>query len=68
MLEAGVALHGKLASKDPAAATRVLVAVARYLAAHAPTSRAMLQTATTARRLRRGEDLATEPAEEEEND
>jgi hypothetical protein len=68
MLEAGVALHSELAPEDPAAATRVLVAVARYLAAHAPTSRAMLQTAKTARRLRRGDDLATEPAEEEEID
>jgi hypothetical protein len=64
MLEAGVALHSELATEDPTAA-RVLVAVTRYLAAHAPTSRAMLQTAKTARRLRRGEDLATEPAEEE---
>jgi nitrite reductase/ring-hydroxylating ferredoxin subunit len=63
MLEAGVALHSELAPEDPVAAGRVLVAVARYLAAHAPTSRAMLQTAKTARRLRRGEDLATEPAE-----
>ncbi len=64
MLEAGVALHGELAAEDPAGAARVLVAVARYLAAHAPTSRAMLQTAKTARRLRRGEDLATEPVED----
>jgi nitrite reductase/ring-hydroxylating ferredoxin subunit len=66
MLEAGVALHGELAPEDPVAAARVLVAVARYLAAHAPTSRDMLQTAKPARRLRRGEDLATEPAEEGE--
>jgi hypothetical protein len=65
MLEAGVALHSELVGEDPAAAARVLVAVARYLAAHAPTSRAMLQTAKTARRLRRGEDLSTEPMEEE---
>jgi hypothetical protein len=68
MLEAGVALHSELEAEDTAAAARVLVAVARYLAAHAPTSRAMLQTAKTARRLRRGEDLATEPLEEEEID
>jgi nitrite reductase/ring-hydroxylating ferredoxin subunit len=68
MLEAGVALHSELAPQDPAAAARVLVAAARYLAAHAPTSRAMLQTAKTARRLRHGEDLAAEPAEEEETD
>ena len=68
MLEAGVALHSELAPEDPAAATRVLVAVARYLAAHAPTSRAMLQTAKTARRLQRGDDLATESAEEAESE
>jgi nitrite reductase/ring-hydroxylating ferredoxin subunit len=68
MLEAGAALHSELAPEDPVAAVRVLVAVARYLAAHAPTSRAMLQTAKTARRLRRGEDLATEPAEDAEAD
>jgi nitrite reductase/ring-hydroxylating ferredoxin subunit len=68
MLEAGVALHSELAPEDPVGAAHVLVAVARYLAAHAPTSRAMLQTAKTARRLRRGEDLATEPVEEEEID
>ena len=63
MLEAGVALHNELAAADPAAAQRVLVAVARYLAAHAPTSRAMLQTARTARRLQRGDDLSAEPDE-----
>ena len=37
------------------------MAVARYLAAHAPTSRSMLQTAQTARRLQRGEDLTVDP-------
>jgi hypothetical protein len=58
MLEAGIALFEEVAPEDPAAARRVLVAVARYLAAHAPTSRAMLQTATIARRLQRGDDLA----------
>jgi hypothetical protein len=65
MLEAGVALHRELAADEPVRAHRVLVAIARYLAAHAPTSRAMLQTATTARRLQRGDDLATDPAEDE---
>jgi nitrite reductase/ring-hydroxylating ferredoxin subunit len=63
MLEAGLALHGELVGEDAAAAQRVLVAVARYLAAHAPTSRAMLQTARTARRLQRGDDLAAETEE-----
>jgi nitrite reductase/ring-hydroxylating ferredoxin subunit len=64
MLEAGLALYAELATEDAEAASRVLVAVARYLAAHAPTSRAMLQTARTALRLQRGEDLAAEPVEE----
>ncbi|MGH2613985.1 MAG: Rieske (2Fe-2S) protein [Thermomicrobiales bacterium] len=68
MLEAGVALHEELVAEDPDAAARVLVAVARYLAAHAPTSRAMLQTAKTARRLQRGEDLSIEPAADMETD
>jgi nitrite reductase/ring-hydroxylating ferredoxin subunit len=66
MLEAGLHLHADLAAETPAAAHRVLVAVARYLAAHAPTSRAMLQTARTARRLQRGEDLTIDPDEEHE--
>jgi nitrite reductase/ring-hydroxylating ferredoxin subunit len=35
----------------------ILVAVARYLAAHAPTQRAQLQTADIALRLHRGDDL-----------
>jgi nitrite reductase/ring-hydroxylating ferredoxin subunit len=65
MLEAGAALHRELVPVDRAAAARVLVAVARYLAAHAPTSRAMLQTARTARRLQRGDDLTIEPDADE---
>ena len=56
-LEAGFALYKELHKTRPAAAERVLVAVARYLAAHAPTSRSMLQTARTALRLHRGEEL-----------
>jgi hypothetical protein len=63
MIEAGIALFAELAPRDPAAANRALVAVARYLAAHAPTSRAMLQTANIARRLQRGEDLSADPEE-----
>jgi hypothetical protein len=35
----------------------LLIAAARYLAAHAPTQREMLQTAETALRLHRGETL-----------
>ncbi len=56
-LEAGFALYGELAKERPQEAQRVLVAVARYLAAHAPTSRSMLQTARSAVRLHRGEAL-----------
>ncbi|MFL5759559.1 MAG: Rieske (2Fe-2S) protein [Thermomicrobiales bacterium] len=60
MLEAGIALFDEFAPVDPAVANRALIAVARYLAAHAPTSRSMLQTARIARRLQRGEDLFAE--------
>jgi hypothetical protein len=35
----------------------ILIAVARYLAAHSPTERAQLQTADVARRLTRGQSL-----------
>jgi len=35
----------------------ILIAVARYLAAHWPTERALLQTADIARRLMRGGEL-----------
>ena len=35
----------------------ILIAIARYLAAHSPTERARFQTANTARRLHRGERL-----------
>ena len=57
MLEAGIALYTELGSDQPERANRVLVAVARYLAAYAPTSRSMNQTARTARRLARGDDI-----------
>jgi len=57
MLEAGLALYADLCPARPTEAGRVLVAVARYLAAHAPTARAMLQTARSALRLHRGEEL-----------
>ena len=66
MLEAGLALYGDLVGEEPAAAGRVLVAVVRYLAAHAPTSRALRQTARIARRLQRGDDLSVPEAEEAE--
>jgi hypothetical protein len=64
MLEAGLALEAELRLARPDHANRVLVAVARYLAAHAPTSRAMLQTARTAIRLQRGESVYEDPEDE----
>ncbi|MEX1158891.1 MAG: Rieske (2Fe-2S) protein [Thermomicrobiales bacterium] len=68
MLEAGTALFNELNDDDPVAANRVLVAVSRYLAAHAPTSRAMLQTAKTAIRLHRGEAIYEAPAGSDDTD
>ena len=57
MLEAGTQLFHELRDFHPDAANRVMVAIARYLAAKAPTSRAMLQTARTAIRLHRGDNI-----------
>jgi hypothetical protein len=56
-LEAGVRQYGELRSSHPLAARRTLVSVTRYIAAHAPTSRALFQTYRIAERLLRGEDL-----------
>ena len=55
-------LHGAMALYltrylNAAEGRRILVAVARYLAAHSPTERAALQTADIARRLMRGGEL-----------
>ncbi|HZU91760.1 MAG TPA: Rieske (2Fe-2S) protein [Stellaceae bacterium] len=55
MLEAGVRQFGEWG--NCAAGRHILVAVARYLAAHAPTRRALLQTADIARRLMRGGEI-----------
>ena len=55
MLEAGVRQFREWG--DGAAGRHVLIAVARYLAAHSPTERAALQTADIARRLMRGGEL-----------
>jgi nitrite reductase/ring-hydroxylating ferredoxin subunit len=63
MYEAGVRQYRELVATRPREAGNVLVAVARYLAAHAPTSRAMLQTAKIALRLHRGEDLTADEGE-----
>lgn len=55
MLEAGVQQYREWAQR--AAGRQILIAVARYIAAHSPTERAQLQTAMVARRLNRGETL-----------
>lgn len=64
MLEAGTQLYWELAECESEAAHRVMVAMARYLAAKAPTSRAMLQTARTAIRLQRGDNIYEQAADE----
>jgi hypothetical protein len=53
MLEAGVQQYRQW--RGSAAGHQILIAVARYIAAHSPTERAQLQTAMVARRLSRGE-------------
>ncbi|MFN8471782.1 MAG: Rieske (2Fe-2S) protein [Anaerolineae bacterium] len=60
VLEAGYRQYGILAESRPDLAPNVLVGVARYVAAHCPTARAMLQTANIAMRLHRGEDLTVD--------
>jgi hypothetical protein len=60
MLEAGFALHSDLQDRRPDLATGALVAVARYLAGHAPTDRATTQTYRIAVRLHAGEALAAD--------
>jgi hypothetical protein len=55
MLEAGVRQFTVWGNTD--AGRHILIAVARYLAAHSPTERAALQTADIARRLMRGGEL-----------
>jgi hypothetical protein len=55
MLEAGVRQFALWGDTDEG--RRILVAVARYLAAHSPTERSALQTADIARRLMRGGEL-----------
>jgi nitrite reductase/ring-hydroxylating ferredoxin subunit len=60
MLEAGIRQFTSWGNTD--AGRHILVAVARYLAAHSPTERAALQTADIARRLMRGGELYQESA------
>ena len=55
MLEAGVRQFGEWGNTDPG--RHILIAVARYLAAHSPTERAAFQTADIAQRLLRGGEL-----------
>jgi nitrite reductase/ring-hydroxylating ferredoxin subunit len=58
MLEAGVRQFTAWGNTDEG--RHILIAVARYLAAHSPTERAALQTADVARRLMRGGELHLE--------
>jgi len=58
MLEAGFRQFNAWGNTDQG--RHILIAVARYLAAHSPTERATLQTADIARRLMRGGDLHQE--------
>ena len=60
MLEAGVRQFTEWDNTD--AGRHILIAVARYLAAHSPSERAALQTADIARRLMRGGELHQEAA------
>jgi hypothetical protein len=55
MLEAGVRQYREWGECDEG--RHILIAVARYLAAHSPTERAQLQTAMVARRLSLGQAL-----------
>ena len=58
MLETGVGQFTAWGDTDEG--RHILIAVARYLAAHSPTERAALQTADIARRLMRGGELHQE--------
>ena len=58
MLEAGVRQFREWGNSDQG--RHILIAVARYLAAHFPTQRTLLQTADIARRLMRGGELHRE--------
>jgi len=63
MLEAGVQQYWQWG--DSAPGRHILIAVARYIAAHSPTERAQLQTAMVARRLNLGEAIHEAGDEEE---
>jgi nitrite reductase/ring-hydroxylating ferredoxin subunit len=59
VLDAGVREFGEWGNSDEG--RHILIAVARYLAAHSPTERAELQTADIAQRLMRGGELHQDP-------
>jgi len=59
-IEASFSQYTILKERAPELAPHVLIAAARYLAAHAPTMRSQLQTYTIARRLSRGDNLFEE--------
>jgi nitrite reductase/ring-hydroxylating ferredoxin subunit len=61
MLEAGIRQYREWGESDEG--RHIMIAVARYLAAHSPTERAQLQTAMVARRLSLGEALHETEAE-----
>jgi hypothetical protein len=61
MLEVGVRQYAEWRGTEQG--RNILIAVARYLAAHSPTQRAQLQTARIALRLHRGEMLYEEEVE-----
>jgi hypothetical protein len=56
-IEASFNQYSLLREASPQMAQHVLIAAARYLAAHAPTTRSQLQTFTIARRLSHGDKL-----------
>ena len=55
MLEAGVAQYRLWQTTEQG--EHILIAIGRYLAAHSPTQRRLMQTATIALRLHRGEKI-----------
>jgi nitrite reductase/ring-hydroxylating ferredoxin subunit len=63
MLEAGVQQYRQWG--ESTAGCHILIAVARYIAAHSPTERAQLQTATAARRLNLGQAVHEEMGDDD---
>ena len=63
MLEAGVQQYRQWG--ESTAGRHILIAVARYVAAHSPTERAQLQTATVARRLNLGQAVHEEMGDDD---